>query len=62
MFVFDGDNTATGYGGDGYTMNAGERLIGEHEGLIVGTDTLHPANPGAHPTVTATGRGRDRPR
>ena len=55
VFVFDGDDTATGYGGDGYTMNAGERLIGEHEGLIVGTDTLHPANPGAHPTVTATG-------
>ena len=44
-------------------MNAGERLIGEHEGLTVDPDqggplagvTLHPANPGAHPTLTATG-------
>ena len=54
VFVFDGDNTSTGYGGDGYAMNAGERLIGEHEGLVVGTDTLHPANPGARPTLTAT--------
>jgi Big-like domain-containing protein len=62
VFVFDGDNTSTGYGGDGYAMNAGERLIGEHEGLQVdpdgggglGTDTLHPANAGAHPTLTAT--------
>ena len=43
-------------------MNAGERLIGEHEGLVVDPDqggplrpgTLHPANPGAHPTLTAT--------
>ena len=48
---------STGYDGNGYTMNAGERLIGEHEGLIDGAarDTLHPANPGAHPTLTATG-------
>ena len=53
VFVFDGDNTSTGYGGDGYAMNAGERLIGEHEGLVVGADTLHPANPGFHPTLTA---------
>jgi Big-like domain-containing protein/cadherin domain-containing protein/hemolysin type calcium-binding protein len=55
VFVFDGDNTSTGYGGDGYTMNAGERLIGEHEGLVVGADTLLPPNPGAKPTLTATG-------
>jgi Bacterial cadherin-like domain/Bacterial Ig domain/RTX calcium-binding nonapeptide repeat (4 copies) len=63
VFVFDGDNTSTGYGGDGYAMNAGERLIGEHEGLVVDPDggggplaaqTLHPANPGAHPTLAAT--------
>ena len=62
VFVFDGDNTSTGYGGNGYAMNAGERLIGEHEGLTVDPDqggplagqTLHPANPGAHPTLTAT--------
>ena len=64
VFVFDGTNTATGYDGNGYTMNAGERLIGEHEGLTVDPDgagsplaaqTLHPANPGAHPTLPATG-------
>ena len=62
VFVFDGDNTSTGYGGNGYTMNAGERLIGEHEGLgrprpaaALARVTLHPANPGAHPTLTATG-------
>jgi Bacterial cadherin-like domain/RTX calcium-binding nonapeptide repeat (4 copies) len=62
VFVFDGDNTSTGYGGDRYAMNAGERLIGEHEGFAVdpdgggplGTATLLPANPGAHPTLTAT--------
>jgi hypothetical protein len=62
VFVFDGDDTSVGYGGDGYQMNSGERLIGEHEGLQVdpdqggalGTDTLHPANAGAHPTLTAT--------
>jgi hypothetical protein len=61
VFVFDGDNTTTGYA-TGYAMNAGERLIGEHEGLVVdpdgggplGTETLHPANPGARPTLTAT--------
>jgi VCBS repeat-containing protein len=61
VFVFDGDNTSTGYG-TGYQMNAGERLIGEHEGLVVDPDgggaldpvVLHPANPGAHPTLTAS--------
>ena len=63
VFVFDGDNTATGLDAGGYAMNAGERLIGEHEGLVVDpdgggaltADTLHPANPGAHPTLTANG-------
>ena len=62
VFVFDGDNTSTGYD-TGYQMNAGERLIGEHEGLTVdpdgggglGSETLQPANAGAHPTLTATG-------
>ena len=51
----------TGYA-TGYAMNSGERLIGEHEGLVVDpdgggaltADTLHPANPGMHPTLTAT--------
>ncbi|HEX8051739.1 MAG TPA: tandem-95 repeat protein [Thermoleophilaceae bacterium] len=61
VFVFDGDNTSTGYQ-TGYQMNSGERLIGEHEGLVVdadqggsmSADTLHPANPGAHPTLSGT--------
>jgi hypothetical protein len=59
VFVFDGDNTTSGHAA-GFTMNSGERLIGEHEGLVVdpdqggalNADTLHPANPGAHPTLT----------
>jgi Bacterial Ig domain/Bacterial cadherin-like domain/RTX calcium-binding nonapeptide repeat (4 copies) len=63
VFVFDGDNTSTGYA-SGYLLNPGERLIGEHEGLVVDPDqggpltedTLLPANPGAHPTLSATGR------
>jgi hypothetical protein len=54
VFVFDGDNTSTGYGGDGYAMNSGERLIGEAEGLVVGGDTLAAPNPSARPTLTAT--------
>ena len=37
VFVFDGDNTSTGYD-TGYQMNSGERLIGEHEGLTVDPD------------------------
>ena len=61
VFVFDGDNASTGYDAGGYAMNSGERLIGEHEGLEVdpdqdgalNADTLHAANPGAHPTLTA---------
>jgi hypothetical protein len=61
VFVFDGDNTSTGYQ-TGYAMNSGERLIGEHEGLTVDpdqggsltADSLHPANPGAHPTISGT--------
>lgn len=61
VFVFDGDNTATGLS-TGYALNAGERLIGEHEGLTVDpdgggvltVDTLFAANPGARPTLAAT--------
>jgi Ca2+-binding RTX toxin-like protein len=64
VYVRDGDNTTTGLGGDGYTMNAGERLIGEHTGLTIdqdgaggqyGTISLHAGSAGAHPTLTATG-------
>jgi hypothetical protein len=56
VFVYEGDpvNVGVGYGGDGYQMNAGERLIGEHEGLTVGGDALHPANANERPTITAT--------
>lgn len=54
IFVFDGDGLSTGYGGDGLLLKSGQRLIGEHTGLQVGADTLHPANPGARPTLTAT--------
>ena len=61
VFVFDGDNTSNNYA-TGFALNPGERLIGEHEGLTVDpdqggpmtADTLHPANPGAHPTLAAT--------
>ena len=67
VFVFDGDNSPVGYDAAGYQMNSGERLIGEHEGLTVDpdqggaltADTLHPANPGAHPTLTSTGANAD---
>jgi hypothetical protein len=60
VFVYDGNNTSTGYD-TGFAMNSGERLIGEHEGLTVdpdgggalNPDTLHPANAGARPTLTA---------
>ncbi|KAA1426185.1 Ig-like domain-containing protein [Nocardioides antri] len=54
IFVFDGDATSTGYGGDGLVLKAGQRLLGEHNGLQVGGDTLHTANPGARPTLTAS--------
>jgi VCBS repeat-containing protein len=63
VFVFDGDNTATGYDAGGYQLNSGERLIGEHEGLTVdpdqggalSADSLRTANAGAFPTLTAAG-------
>ena len=58
VFVFDGDNTATGYGGNGYTMNAGERLIGEHEGLTVDPDRAARSRP--RPCTRPT-RARTRP-
>jgi hypothetical protein len=60
VFVFDGDNSSTGYD-TGYAMNSGERLIGESEGLVVDpdqggaltADTLYAAAAGAQPTLTA---------
>ena len=61
VFVYDGNNTTTGYAA-GFAMNAGERLIGEHEGLVVdpdgggalGPETLLVPSPGARPTLTDT--------
>jgi Cadherin domain/Bacterial Ig domain/Bacterial cadherin-like domain len=52
IFVYDGDNTSTGYN-TGFAMKAGQRLIGESEGLVVGSDALLAANPGATPSLTA---------
>ena len=60
VFVYDGDNSSTGYD-TGFAMNSGERLLGEHEGLVVDqgvaytADTLLAANAGAKPTLTASG-------
>ena len=64
VFVYEGDpnNVGLGYSGDGYQMDTGERLIGEREGLTVDPDqggtlaaeSLHPASPGAHPTISAS--------
>ena len=60
-FVYDGDNTTTGYD-SGYAMNAGERLIGEVAGLSIDPDgggslntvALLGATPGAYPTLTVS--------
>lgn len=47
VFVFTGDGTTTGLGGDGYALAAGERLIGQPAGL-----TVDPDGGGAQPPVT----------
>ena len=60
-FVYDGDNTTTGYD-SGYALNAGERLIGEVAGLSIDPDgggslntvALLGATPGAYPTLTVS--------
>ena len=51
IFVFDGDNTTTGYGA-GIDLKTGQRLIGESAGLAVGDVTLQTANPANRPTIT----------
>ena len=53
VYVFDGNNTATGLG-TGYAMEANERLIGELNGVSLSGFTLHPGTAGAHPTLAAT--------
>ena len=54
IFVFDGDNTTTGYAA-GFTLKANQRLIGEAATLAVGTVTLHTGNPAARPTISDNG-------
>jgi len=62
VYVFDGDNTSVDLD-TGYAMAANERLVGEHSGLSLdpdgggplGSATLHPGTPGAHPTLMASG-------
>jgi Bacterial Ig domain/RTX calcium-binding nonapeptide repeat (4 copies) len=61
VYVFDGDNTSTGYA-TGYTMESAERLMGEASGFTLdpdgggpqGTFTLHSGTTGAFPTLTDT--------
>jgi hypothetical protein len=60
VFVFDGDNTSTGYG-TGFAMKTQQRLIGEATGLTIDVDgpggiapdTLSAPNAAARPTLTA---------
>ena len=52
IFVFDGDNTTTGYN-SGIALKAGQRLVGESADLVVGGQTLHTANAGGRPSLTA---------
>jgi len=51
IFVFDGDNTTTGYGA-GIDLKANQKLIGEAATLTVGSDTLHTGDPLKRPTIT----------
>jgi cadherin-like protein/Big-like domain-containing protein/cadherin domain-containing protein/hemolysin type calcium-binding protein len=51
VFVYDGDDTTTGYAA-GFNLKAGQRLIGEAAALTVGTDTLHAADAANKPTIT----------
>jgi hypothetical protein len=61
--VFVQDSAGAYTTASAYTMNSGERLLGEHEGLVVdpdgaggtyGPDTLQNANGGARPDVTSS--------
>ena len=51
IFVFDGDNTTTGYSA-GIDLKADQRLIGEAATLQIGSAVLHAANAGARPKIT----------
>ena len=54
IFVFDGDNTSTGYAA-GINLKSGQRLLGEAAALTVGSDTLYPADASKKPTITDSG-------
>jgi VCBS repeat-containing protein len=51
IFVFDGDNTTTGYAA-GINLKANQVLTSEAANLVVGADTLWTAVAGARPTLT----------
>jgi len=51
IFVFDGDNTSTGYAA-GLDLKSNQRLLGEAATLQIGSDVLHSANPANRPTIT----------
>jgi hypothetical protein len=54
IFVFDGDNTSTGYAA-GINLKSGQRLLGEVEGLEVDSVELAAPVANAYPTLTANG-------
>ncbi|WP_322938358.1 beta strand repeat-containing protein [Nocardioides bizhenqiangii] len=54
IYLYDGDNTTTGYGA-GITLKLNQRLLGEVSDLVVGADTLATGVPGNRPTITASG-------
>ena len=51
IFVYDGDDTTTGYT-TGFNLKASQKLIGEAAALTVGADTLHSADAANKPTIT----------
>ncbi|MEA2138176.1 MAG: hypothetical protein QOG56_1326, partial [Solirubrobacteraceae bacterium] len=54
IFVFDGDDTSSGYG-TGIDLKPNQRLLGEASDLVVGADVLHAGIPAKRPTLTDNG-------
>ncbi|KAA1417771.1 tandem-95 repeat protein [Nocardioides humilatus] len=54
IFVYNGDSTSNGYGGDGLVLKNNQQLIGEYVGLTVGGDTLVAPSAFFPPILTAT--------
>ncbi|WP_183092704.1 beta strand repeat-containing protein [Nocardioides stalactiti] len=54
IYVYDGDDTTTGYAA-GITLKANQRLLGELADLVIGSDTLATGVAGKRPTLTNTG-------